>query len=404
MLGFNFVTGYRLPSFFLILPEVFTMYCGIDVAKGKSQACIMDEQKQVIAEFSFDHTQEGFVKLEKYLAPDTKIGMEATGSYSKGLHEYLRHKYNVCYVDSVQIFNFSRMHFLHVKNDKIDARLIAQYLMHGFKISTPIRTDSLKDLARLYSRIIRNRSRYKCMFESQLNVVFPELESKINLHKTNGLFPMLLKYPTPRQIATADPLALRESMIKSNKNRAVYTEEYVRELQALAANSIGVRDYPEECFVYTTKLILFYDDLVKEIKQKMQTIIDSTPYAKMNDEFGFNTAALALIIGEIGDIRRFPSHKKFVGYCGLDVRQKQSGKMVVSNLRITKRGSKILRNTFYNLVITHIRHKTDVGDFYLKMRAKGKHAKKAIVAAARKLAVKTYYDLQHCHDASAVTQ
>jgi hypothetical protein len=296
------------------------------------------------------------------------------------------------------------MHFLHVKNDKIDARLIAQYLMHGFKISTPIRTDSLKDLARLYCRLIKNRSRYKCMFESQLNVVFPELESKINLHKSNGLFPMLLKYPTPQHIAAADPNELRQSMMKSNKNAAVYTTEYVQELQALATQSIGVKDYPAECFIYTTQLILYYDEIVKEIKQKMQEIIDTTPYAKMNNEFGFNTVALALIIGEVGDIRRFPHHKKFVGYCGLDVRQKQSGKMVVSNLRITKRGSKILRNTFYNLVITHIRHKTEVGEFYLKLRANGKHAKKAIVAAARKLAVKTYYDMQHCHDTPVLVQ
>ena len=259
-------------------------------------------------------------ELEKHFTGTVKIGLESTGNYAKGLYHYLKERYNVEYVDSVQIYNFSRMHSYHVKNDRIDAKLIAYYMLHGFKTSNPIRTDELKDIARLYCRIIKNRSRYKCMFESQLTVIFPELEEKVNLHKTNGVFQMLLTYPSPAMIAQANPEALRAAMIKSNKNKSVFTEEYVASLQDLAKNSLGIKDYPTQCFTYTIQLIMYYDQLAKELKAKMQGLVEQTSYATLMEQLGYNVISVAQIVGEVGDIRRFPNHKHFVGYCGLDVR------------------------------------------------------------------------------------
>ena len=72
--------------------------------------------------------------------------------------------------------------------------------------------------------------------------------------------------------------------------------------------------------------------------------------------------------------------------------------MTKQHRHITKKGSRILRHTLYNLVITHIRCKTEVGQFYQHLRTKGMHPKKAIVGAERKLAIKTYYDMKRCHE------
>ena len=54
------------------------MYCGIDVAKNKSQVCILDGQKNVVSEFEIEHTRPGFEELERYLTRDMKIAMETT--------------------------------------------------------------------------------------------------------------------------------------------------------------------------------------------------------------------------------------------------------------------------------------------------------------------------------------
>ena len=62
----------------IIYLEVSIMYCGIDVAKNKSQVCILDRQKNVVSEFEIEHTRQGFEQLELHLTEDMKIGMETT--------------------------------------------------------------------------------------------------------------------------------------------------------------------------------------------------------------------------------------------------------------------------------------------------------------------------------------
>jgi len=76
------------------------------------------------------HTKEGIAQLEKFLVPGAKIGMESTGNYSKAIYAYLKSQgYTVIYVDSRRMYNFARFHFPKVKNDKIDAELIANYTL-----------------------------------------------------------------------------------------------------------------------------------------------------------------------------------------------------------------------------------------------------------------------------------
>ena len=77
------------------------MYCGIDVAKGKSQVCIMDKNKKVILNSEFKHNIEDLKRLEKYLTKDIIIGMESTGNYSKTIYYYLKARYNTYYIDNL---------------------------------------------------------------------------------------------------------------------------------------------------------------------------------------------------------------------------------------------------------------------------------------------------------------
>lgn len=126
------------------------MFCGIDVSKGKSNVCILDEDKNVEAEFEIKHNKEGFEKLESYLTKDTKIALETTSNYCKALYNYLKERYDINYVDNVQMKNFAKLHFSNIKNDKVDAKLIATYLMFDFKKINPLKQSELKDLVRLY--------------------------------------------------------------------------------------------------------------------------------------------------------------------------------------------------------------------------------------------------------------
>jgi transposase len=374
------------------------MYCGIDVAKNKSQICIMSNDKKAIAEFEIEHNIEGFRQLEQHLTKDTKIGMEPTSNYCKALYYFLKEKYDVNYVDNIQMKNFARLHSFNVKNDKVDARLIATYLAYDFKIVNPIKTDELKDLARLYCKTLKQLVRYKYMFQNQLNVIFPELEKHCHLKKTKVIATMLLKYPNPKGIADAPTEEIRNELVKGLTRGSKFTMEYTKELQMLAQNSIGIKEYPTSCFRHTIKLMLYYQDLIDQIKKDMKVCLEKTAYCPLLDEFGYNVVGLSTIVGEVGDIRRFPNHKKFVKYCGFDVSEKQSGKSMSVNCFITKKGNRHLRAIFYDRVLVHLCYKTDIASFYYRLRKTGKHPKKCMVASARKLAVRAYYDMLRCHD------
>ena len=74
------------------------------------------------------------------------------------------------------------------------------------------------------------------------------------------------------------------------------------------------------------------------------------------------------------------------------------GSSVNKSTHITKKGNGQLRQIFHMLALVHIAYKTEFSDYYFKLKGRGKHPKKCIIATARKLAVKCYFDLLKCHD------
>ncbi|MEM0104839.1 MAG: IS110 family transposase [Candidatus Methanomethylicia archaeon] len=99
---------------------------------------------------------------------------------------------------------------------------------------------------------------------------------------------------------------------------------------------------------------------------------------------GIGRLAAGIIIGVVGDIRRFPKPESFVAYCGLDPVVERSGRAVISR-GISKRGNKYLRSLFYFLAEMNYSRNPTLLKFYEshKDRLQGK---KLYVALARKLA------------------
>jgi len=375
------------------------MFCGIDVSKNKSSVCIIDKDKKVLHEFGINHDRAGFEELEKHLTPKIRVGMESTGVYSKALYHYLKRKHDVFYVNSYQMHTFCELHNPTIKNDKADARLIAEYVSQGMKEVHLQDSNVMKELSRLYFKVTKQLTKQKYMFKSELNVVFPELESHFSTLKVRSIPNMLLKYPTPKDIAEATDKELYQSLRASPKSNPRFGMKKVQRIKELAKDSIGVSNYPADYFKYTIKLLLFYQDLSEDLVERMEKEIDKTPYKKLLGEFGYSTRSLATIIGEIGDIRRFGNYKKLVKFIGLDITEERSGSSINRQSYISKRGNRQLRSLFYNMVLPHLSYKTPHSKFFYKLRdQKGKHPKKAMIATSRKLAIKCYFDMKQCHN------
>ena len=106
-----------------------THFVGIDVAKAKLDVVALLEKKAIHKVFK--NTPVGFKALLEWLKKHTEIPcvcMEATGHYSEGIAEFLHaQQIKVSVINPYQIKQFARMKLARNKNDKADAKLIAEY-------------------------------------------------------------------------------------------------------------------------------------------------------------------------------------------------------------------------------------------------------------------------------------
>ncbi len=93
----------------------------------------------------------------------------------------------------------------------------------------------------------------------------------------------------------------------------------------------------------------------------------------------------AVILSELGDIRRFPSGKQLVSYAGIDPTVHQSGAFNGSQMHMSKRGSAYLRRAIYGAAFIASWADPELSAYYQRLRARGKHHQVAVGAVARKL-------------------
>jgi transposase len=100
---------------------------------------------------------------------------------------------------------------------------------------------------------------------------------------------------------------------------------------------------------------------------------------------GVNVICAASFLAAVGDIRRFPSARRLVGYLGLDPRVYQSGSAPARGGRISKQGSPAARWALVEAAWSVIQQPGPLHAFYERIRAR-RGNKIAVVACARKLA------------------
>jgi len=101
-----------------------TKTAGIDTSKDKLDIAI-DASTTC---WQVENTAIGWRHVAARLAAAgvTRVGIEATGGYERGVVRYLREKgFTVLVLQPTQVKAYARMHLRRAKNDKIDAALIA---------------------------------------------------------------------------------------------------------------------------------------------------------------------------------------------------------------------------------------------------------------------------------------
>jgi transposase len=131
----------------------------------------------------------------------------------------------------------------------------------------------------------------------------------------------------------------------------------------------------------------FLDSEIAAVEREIaRQALDSLALRRLMTVPGVNVICAATFVAAVGDIRRFPTSRKLVGYLGLDPRVYQSGSAPAKGGRISKQGSPSARWALVEAAWSVVQQPGPPHAFYERIRAR-RGSKIAVVAAARKLAV-----------------
>lgn len=367
------------------------VYIGIDIAKFKHFASVVSSDGKVIVNpFSFENSRQGFMKFVEEIKnfKDPLIGLESTGHYAENLIFFLYQLgYQIAVINPIQTDALRDSNIRKTKTDKVDTMLIVQCLMlkkYSLIDSHNINIIKLKRLSRFRLESVQQQTRIKTQLTACLDIVFPELSSffKGNLHLKVS-YALLEKYPSAKSVAHCRIDGLTNLLYSHSKGR--YNQDKALQLKNLAKNSIGL-DNPAielqiQCLI---KQLRLYQKQIKEIDSAIMPLMQllNSPILTIP---GIGYTLGAMIISEIGDIKRFSNPSKLLAFAGLDPVVKQSGNFHADSTKISKRGSSYLRYAIYRVAFLIIYNNETFYNYYSSKRAQGKNHTAALGHVCNKL-------------------
>lgn len=372
------------------------VYIGIDIAKNKHDCCFIDISGKALCRFTITNTRQGFNQFLEHLQMQTIhpsqviIGLEATGHYGAHLKHFLHQKGFTFYELNPLAVNFHRhdTSIRKAKTDRIDAKLIADYVRSKHQSLTPsaptsYHSSELKSLCRYRMHQIQDLSQRKVQLRKLIYLLFPELETLTrNLHSAT-VYAILTAYPGCTKLAKANLAKLTNIVIEASRGQ--YGRGFAISVQQAAKGSIGVDSMAAESQLQLVlKDIAIYQERIRyldlqiaSLMQQFSTTITTIP--------GVSITLGATILSELGDLARFRSASQILAFAGLVPSVYQSGEYQSKHAHMEKRGSKYLRYALFHASKALCQNDPEFALYLSQKRQEGKHYFVALSHAMRKL-------------------
>jgi hypothetical protein len=262
----------------------------------------------------------------------------------------------------------------------------------------------LQELAKTYHQIVLARKRLAdSLLNHYLPLYFPEMGRYWESTRVEWFVAFLEQFPTPAAVQALP----KEAFVRaawSVVGRKVNKQAKLEELYELAQRSIALPVAVDSVAIETFRLQLAQLRRLAELRQTLE----ARAHALLKDRADFQrlcslpgvAAILALVIlAEGGDLRRFPHHRQFLKYCGLDLAKCQSGQFR-GRERLSKRGNARLRMAFWMAAQRAVRmNENSFRDKYERYTRQDPGnpdvRRKALTAVAAKMARVAYAVVKH---------
>lgn len=373
------------------------IYAGVDIAKMDHVIGAVDETGAEIAKpMQFKNSEAGFERCIAWLESvaesedDVFVGMEATGRYWMACFAYLTAAdYRVCVVNPMQVHAMRKLKSLSgVKNDRIDAWLIAETLRQGDYDQTRLATDevqALKQLTRYHQSLKQELATVKTQAICVLDAYFPEYASLFSDMFGAASLKVLAECPTPSEVNRKRASTIAKLLSEGSRGRL--GEAKAAQVKVSAKSSVGIR-LGEDAAAFQIRAMVSQVEFLNATVAKVEAEVASL-LARVEPSIttipGVSTTTGAQIVAEIGDVRRFKSAASIVKYAGLNSGVAESGRFSADGVPITKHGSPYLRRSLWLAANRARQYDPKLKAFYDKKRREGKPHRVAVTAVARKL-------------------
>ena len=342
-----------------------TLVIGIDIGKETHYARAFDnrgiEQAKLLR---FSNTAQGYEVLNQWMQKtmqqmkktDVIVGFEPTGHYWFTLGDYLKNKgYALGIVNPFHVKCTRELDDnSQTKSDHKDPKTIAMLVKDGRFRDVYIPTDLYQELREAVAERERLQEQLVGINNQVirwLDIRFPEFSNVFKDWTCKTALTTLKTLPTPAKLAAAGAEGVlkiwQEHLKRSSLKKA---ESLVR----IAAESVGRIAGSEAAETSLMNLLMQYD-LIAEQKEQIEVLMSElllrVPNAgNLLEIKGVGMITAAVIISEIGDIRRFQDPRQIVKMAGLSLKENSSGKHK-GKTTISKRGRKRLREGLFRVMI-----------------------------------------------------
>jgi transposase len=128
--------------------------------------------------------------------------------------------------------------------------------------------------------------------------------------------------------------------------------------------------------------VVTLDRKLKDLDKRLTAAVDATG-TTITSIKGVGVATAAMILGEVGDVRRFPSRNHFATYTGTAPRDVSSGG--VDKQRLSRAGNRKLNHALHIIALSNKRYDERGAAYFAKKLAAGKGNKGALRCLKRRL-------------------
>lgn len=368
---------------------------GIDIGKLNHTFSIMSRHdgEILLDPTDFANNKTGFnffiEKIKSYKKSDVLVGMEDTGHYHMTLMKYLLDAgFTVALINPTVTDMTRKIQGGISKNDKLDSLTICDVIGSSshkkpYRISkvTSFELYEQRQLTRHHHNLKEELNVYTNRLQKCIDIVFPEFNSLFKSKYGSVYMEILKKFASADTIANTDIRTLRKCFNKSGRHISLTAEK----LKDAAIHSVGISSTAEEIQIkHLVSQIELINAQIAEIDKKIEefSLHANSPILSIPGISHFSGTS---ILAELGDIGNYSSAAKIIKFAGVAPYEHQSSQYRAEHMPITKKGSKYLRKTLYQIILPVIKFNPVFYQYYHLKRSQGKSHRCAQGHCVRKL-------------------